>query len=164
MCAVLVAAFAVFASSLAIHVIAWQIQRPESYRAWLPILVVIFGPFAAGVAWLLVPTGLDMAAVLLLHGTLSAVYVIGYTLVSAFSPSVELLKLLDRTPEGIPTSSLRLPFLAGALTSDRIDNLTAAGLVRRAGTHLELAPRGARLAKLVLFYRHAIGLPDGEGG
>jgi len=164
MCAVLVAAVEVFASSLAIHVIVWRIQRPESYRAWLPILVVIFGPFAAGLAWLLVPTGLEAAAVLLLHGTLSAVYVIGYTLVSAFSPSVELLKLLDRTPEGIPASSLRLPFLAGALTGDRIDNLTAAGLVRRAGTKLELGPRGAGLARLVLLYRHAIGLPDGEGG
>jgi hypothetical protein len=164
MCAVLVAAVEVFAWSLAIHVIVWRIQRPESYRTWLPILIAIFGPLAAGVAWLLVPTGLDAAAVLLLHGTLSAVYVIGYTLVSAFSPSVELLKLLDRTPEGIPTSSLRLPFLAGALTGDRIDNLTAAGLVRRDGTHLELGPRGARLARLVLFYRHAIGLPDGEGG
>jgi hypothetical protein len=164
MCEVLVDGVAVFACSLAIHVIVWRVRQPESYRVWLPILVVIFGPFAAGVAWLLVPTGLDAAAVLLLHATLSAVYIIGYTLVSAFSPSVELLKLLDRTPEGIPTSSLRLPFLAGALTGDRIDNLTDAGLVRRAGTHLELGPRGARLAKLVLLYRHAIGLPDGEGG
>src|SRR5215510_4898470 len=164
MCAVLVAAVEVFAWSLAIHVIVWRIHRPESYRAWLPILIVIFGPLAAGVAWLLVPTRLDAAAVLLLHGTLSAVSIIGYTLVSAFSPSVELLKLLDRTPDGIPTSSLRLPFLAGALTGDRIDNLTAAGLVRREGTHLELGPRGARLARLVLLYRHAIGLPDGEGG
>jgi hypothetical protein len=164
MCAVLVASVVVFACSLAIHVIVWRIRRPESYRAWLTTLVVIFGPVGAGIAWLLVPTWLDEAAVLLLHGTLSAVYVIGYTLVSAFSPSVELLKLLDRTPEGISTSSLRLPFLAGALTGDRIDNLTAAGLVRRAGARLELGRQGVRLTRLVLLYRHAIGLPDGEGG
>jgi len=53
MCAVLVAAVEVFAWSLAIHVIVWRIHRPESYRAWLPVLIVIFGPLAAGVAWLL---------------------------------------------------------------------------------------------------------------
>src|SRR5881296_2215341 len=149
MCEVLVDGVVVFACSLAIHVVVWRIRQPESYRAWLPILAVIFGPVAAGIGWLLVPSRLDAAAVGLFHGTLSAVYVVGYTLVSAFSPSVELLKLLDRTPEGIPTSSLQLPFLAGALTGDRIDNLTAAGLVRRAGARLELGPQGVRLTRLV---------------
>ena len=81
-----------------------------------------------------------------------------------FSPSVELLKLLDRAPDGIPTSSLRLPFLAGALTTERLDNLTAADLVRRNGARLELGPRGVHLTRLVLNYRHAIGLRDGGGG
>jgi hypothetical protein len=101
---------------------------------------------------------------LLLHGSLAAVYIIGYTLVTAFSPSVELLKLLDRTPDGIPAASLRLPFLAGALTSGRIDNLRDAGLVRYNGARLELGDRGVRMTQLVLLYRHAVGLRDGEGG
>ena len=164
MCRILLGGCAVFGLSLALHVVAWRIRRPESYRAWLPILVIIFGPIAAAVAWTIEPTPLGVTALLAMHGTLSAVYVIGYTLVSAFSPSVELLKLLDRTPAGIPAASLRLPFLAGALTTDRIDNLSGAGLVRQHGTRLELGPRGVQLTRLVLLYRHAIGLPDGEGG
>jgi hypothetical protein len=164
MCAVLIDGLALFLSCLALHVIVWRIRRPASYRTWLPALMVIFGPVPAAVAWVIAPAPLDAVAVLLLHGTLAAVYVIGYTLVSAFSPSIELLKLLDRTPAGIPSSALRLPFLAGALTADRIDDLTAAGLVQQNGRRVELGARGARLTGLVLTYRHAIGLRDGEGG
>jgi len=164
MCAALIGGLALFIVSLALHVIVWRIRRPVSYRAWLPALAVIFGPVAAAFAWLMVATPLQLAAVLLLHGSLAAVYVIGYTLLSAFSPSLELLKLLDRSPAGVPVASLRLPFLAGALTGDRIDNLTAAGLVQRDGVRLALGPRGERLTRLVLWYRHAIGLRDGGGG
>jgi hypothetical protein len=164
MCLPLIDGVALFISSLTLHVIVWRVRRPESYRTWLPILAVIFGPLAAAVAWFMAPAPLDFAAVLLVHGSLAAVYVIGYTLVSASSPSVELLKLLDRTSEGIPVSSLQLPFLAGALTGDRIDNLTAAGLMRQHDERLELGPLGVLLTGLVLWYRHVIGLRDGGGG
>jgi hypothetical protein len=164
MCAVLLEGLALFLLCLALHVIVWRVRRPESYRAWVPMLSIVFGPAAAATAWLMTSTLQDFAAVLLLHGTLAAVYVIGYTLISAFSPSVELLKLLDRAPAGIPVGSLRLPFLAGALTTDRLDNLVGAGLVRQNGRRLELGERGRRLTRLVLVYRHAVGLRDGEGG
>jgi len=164
MCALAANGIAIFVLSLALHVVAWRIRRPASYRAWLPTLLAVFGPVAAAAAWLVTSTPLELAAVLLLHGTLAAVYVIGYTLVSGFSPSIELLKLLDRTPGGLPAASLQLPFLAGALTADRIDNLESAGLLRRSGGRLELGARGVALTTLVLAFRHAIGLPDGTGG
>jgi hypothetical protein len=163
-CNLLINGLALFVLSLALHVIAWRIRRPESYRAWLPALLVIFGPMAGAIAWLAVPEPLPFAAVMLLHGSLAAVYIIGYTLVTAFSPSVELMKLLDRTPGGIPAPAVRLPGLAGALTGDRIQNLAGAGLIELTGAQVQLGARGARLTRLVLWYRHAIGLPDGEGG
>jgi hypothetical protein len=164
MCALLIAGLGVFVLCLALHAIVWRIRRPASYGGWLPMLVIIFGPVGASIAWLIAPAPLEWAAILLLHGTFAAVYVIGYTLVSAFSPSIELLKLLDRTPAGIPAASLRLPFLAGALTSDRIDNLAAAGLVQQRDARLELGPRGVTMTRCVLLYRHLVGLRDGEGG
>jgi len=147
MCVVVADAFGLFLMSLVLHVVAWRIRRPESYRAWL-----------------LAPSPLDAAAVLLLHGSISTVYVIGYTLISAFSPSVELLKLLDRTPGGVPIAELQLPFVAGGLTTERIDNLTAAELVRRTGPSVTLGEKGVWLSRMVLVYRHAIGLPDSGGG
>ena len=164
MCVVVIDGLALFLFSLALHVIVWRVRRPESYRLWLPALAVIFGLVPAAIAWFVAPTPLDLAALLLLHGSLAAVYLIGYTLVSAFSPSVELLKLLDRAAEGVPISELQLPFVAGGLTIDRIDNLTAAGFVQQTGQRLDLGPRGVWLTRLVLMYRHAIGLPDSGGG
>ena len=164
MCELLIDGAGVFALCLALHVIVWRIRQPTSYRAWLPALIVVFGPVGATLAWLMTGELLPFAAVILLHGTFAAVYVIGYTLISAFSPSIELLKLLDRTPAGIPSASLRIPNLAGALTGDRIDNLTAAGLVQQSGGRLRLGARGVPLTRLVLLYRHAIGLRDGGGG
>jgi hypothetical protein len=164
MCIALAGGLALFFLSLAVHVIVWRVWRPTSYRVWLPTLAFIFGPLAVSIGWLLLSRPLYFAAVLLLHGSLAAVYIIGYTLVSAFSPSVELLKLLDRAPGGVPITSLHLPLPGTALTGDRIENLRKAGLVRQSGSRLELGQHGVRLTALVMLYRHAIGLPDGEGG
>jgi hypothetical protein len=163
-CILILDGLGLFAFSLALHVIVWRIRRPDSYRTWVPALVVILGPVAAGIASFIVSDPVQLAAVLLLHGSLAAVYTIGYTLVTAFSPSVELLRVLDRSPEGIAAAALRLPGLAGALTGDRIENLAGAGLIRHAGGEVQLGERGMQLARLVLWYRHAIGLRDGEGG
>src|SRR5260370_42611466 len=95
MCVVVIDGFALFLGSLALHVIVWRVRRPESYRGWGPALAVIFGPVPAAVAWFVVPTPPRLAALLLLLGSLAAIYLIGYTVVSAFSPSVALLSLLD---------------------------------------------------------------------
>ncbi len=164
MCDAVIDGFALFLFSLAVHVIVWRVRRPESFRAWVPALAVIFGVVPAAIAWFVAPTPLDFAALLLLHGSLAVVYGIGYTLVSAFSPSVELLKLLDRAPDGVPMAALQLPFVAGGLTTERIENLAASGFVRQTGQRLDLCPRGMWLTRLVLIYRHAIGLPDSGGG
>ena len=153
-----------FAAGLALHVLVWRVWPPASYRAWVPLLALIFGPVATLAAWLTLPRGVELAAVLLLHYALSAAYVIGYTLISAFSPSVEMLKLIDRSAGSIPVTALDLPFLAGALTDDRIRNLAQAGLVNIEAGGLVLGDQGRRMTSVVLLYRRAIGLRDGSGG
>ena len=70
--------FGLFLFSLAVHVIVWRVRRPESFRAWVPALAMIFGVLPAAIAWFVAPTPLDFAALLLLHGSLSVVYGIGY--------------------------------------------------------------------------------------
>ena len=153
-----------FAGGLVLHVLAWRLWQPTSYRAWVPLLAVIFGPIATVVAWLVMPTPVELAAALLLHYSLSAAYVIGYTLISAFSPSVEMLKLIDRSGGSLPVTALNLPFLAGALTDERIRNLEQAGLVTIDRGDLVLGDKGRRMTSIMLLYRRAIGLRDGGGG
>ncbi len=163
---VLVEAAALFAACLALQVLLWRVKRPESYRVWLPLLVAIFFVAAPIAEWRLTRTvsTAELLAVLLLHGALSGVYVIGYTLIAAFSPSIELLKLLDRTPGGLRRDELRLPYLETALGGNRAVTLVSDGMIVADGDRVRLGSRGLLVAKLALFYRHTIGLPDGAGG
>ena len=68
MCAPLVDGLAIFVGSLVLHVAVWRVHRPVSYRVWLPMLIVIFGPVAGVLAWAIAPTPLQAAAALVLTG------------------------------------------------------------------------------------------------
>jgi hypothetical protein len=165
-CAVLAESAGLFAACLTLHVLVWRVRRPTSYRQWLPLLAGLFLVVGPAVAWQLMAADplAERVAVLLLHASVSAVYIIGYTLVSAFSPSIEILKLLDRTPGGLPRTGVQLPYLDSALGGNRVLTLVSDGIIQADGDRVRLGPRGQTLASLVLFYRHAIGLPDGAGG
>lgn len=176
MCSILIEGFVLFAACLSLHVGWWRIHRPASYRLWLPLLVAIFLGVGPWLGWVMVHRRLlavdavrpdpatEWAAVMLLHSAASGVYIIGYTLVSAFSPSVEILKVLERTPAGLSRAEVDLPFLRRALSGDRVGNLLAGGLIRTDGGRVHLAPTARALTALVLCYRHLVGLPDGAGG
>ncbi|HVZ23093.1 MAG TPA: hypothetical protein VG871_18600 [Vicinamibacterales bacterium] len=163
---VVVEAAALFAACLAVHVVIWRVRRPGTYRVWLPLLAGIFLVAGPAAEWTLTRTAAtpDLLAVLLMHGALSSVYIIGYTLISAFSPSIEILKLLERSPAGLRREEIQLPYLQTALGGNRVVNLVNDGLIEAAGSRVSLGAGGRVLAGLVLFYRHTIGLPDGAGG
>lgn len=175
LCTILIQSSGVFALCLGLHVVWWRVRRPDAYREWLPILVAIFLAVGPALAWLFVrrrffvvdaaPDPLTAwVAIVLLHGSVSAVYIIGYTLVSAFSPSIEIMKLLERNPDGLAREHVRLPHLESALGVDRVRNLLGGGLILADGDSVRLGSEARLIAGLVLFYRHLIGLPDGAGG
>ncbi len=176
MCAILAASAAAFLACLALHVAIWRVWRPVGYRAWLPALVVTFLVGGSLLArWILasrlgapddptVDRRVALAAVLLLHGSASGVYIIGYTLVSAFSPSIEILKALDAAPDGLRRTEIDVPFLRRAVGGDRVRNLLTEGMLQTDGDGVRLKGHAATLAQLALWYRHAIGLPDETGG
>jgi hypothetical protein len=123
----------------------------------------VAGPIAE---WRLtrVSTLAELLAVLLLHGAMSSVYIIGYTLVSAFSPSIEILKRLEHAPAGLRRDEIDVPYLRTALGANRVVTLVNDGMIHSDGDRVRLGSSGRILASLVLFYRHTIGLPDGAGG
>jgi hypothetical protein len=165
-CAVLAQSAALFTACLSLHVAVWRVRRPTGYRQWLPLLAGLFLVVGPAVAWRLTANDplAERVAVLLLHASVSTVYIIGYTLVSAFSPSIEILKLLDRAPGGLPRAGIHLPYLNTAIGGNRVLTLVDDGIIHADGDRVRLGPRGQTLASLALFYRHAIGLPDGTGG
>ena len=163
---VLIEAALLFAGCLALQIVIWRVRRPDSYRVWLPLLVAIFLLAGPAAEWRMTNTqsSSELLAVLLLHAAASCVYIIGYTLLASFSPSIEILKLLDRAPSGLRRDEIRVPHLETALGGNRVVTLVEDGMILADGDHVRLGPRGRVLARLVLFYRHAIGLPDGAGG
>jgi hypothetical protein len=176
MCGILFEATAVFLGCLATHVAIWRIRRPVTYRGWLPLLVMIFLVAGPAAAWWLVAGRVVMpadprpdfvtewAAVLLLLGAASAVYIIGYTLLSAFSPSIEIMKRLETAADGLTHQEIDVPFLRTTIGGERVMNLLDDGLLIAEGDTVRLGPRALAIARIALFYRHAIGLPDGSGG
>lgn len=175
--AIVIQGVAVFAFCIAVHIGLWRVQAQPTFHQWLPKLLLIF--FAAGSAlafWLTLQSHpaagsaatshgamLHFAAVFLIYGPLAMVYTIGYTLISAFSPSIELLKFLDAHP-GARIDQVDLPYLRTIVGGDRVRNLIVEGMLDARGEHLALGPRSRLLVTLFLVYRRVIGLPDGSGG
>jgi hypothetical protein len=164
-----------YVACLLLHVVVWRVRRPRTFHQWLPALAVIFlgGGVVAGwwLADLAHSTGeleghgraLHFVALMALHLPASLVYIIGYTLISAFSPSVELLKLIERNP-GLRRNDIALPYLGTIVGGDRLKNLVSEGLFEVRRDVVRLGPKADRIVRLVLWYRHAVGLPDGTGG
>lgn len=176
MYSILIKGILLFLACQVIHIVIWRIKKPSGYMTWFPILFIIFVPLAALVAYGLVhffniwgdevaTPWLEWSAIMLFQSVLSLVYIIGYTAVAAFSPSMEIIKALNRAPAGLPRNQLATPFFEEtALSDDRINNLIKAELIREEKGALYLARRGRSMTHLVLLYRHLIGLPDGGGG
>lgn len=165
---------AIFAACQLIHVLWWRIRRPATYATWVPALALIFFGVGGLLARWAVARGdlgdseswgrLAWSAIMLCHGSLSLVYLIGYTLVLASSPSLEILKRLDEAPDGLPRSEMALSRPDEELTGQRIRTLSDGSMIRLENGELVLGPRGVLLARAVLFYRHVVGMPDGGGG
>jgi hypothetical protein len=142
----------------------------------LPALVAIFLVVGPVLAWWLVgervimpedprpDAATEWAAVFLLHAAASSVYIIGYTLLSAFSPSIEILKRLDAATDGLTHSEIDVPFLRTTIGGERVMNLLEDGMLVADGDVVRLGPQATTLASIALVYRRAIGLPDGTGG
>jgi hypothetical protein len=169
---ILLSSLAIFAVCQLIHIAWWRVRRPATYAGWVPALTMIFFVAGGALAWWAanrVPVsgaGASMAwaAIMLCHGALALVYIIGYTLVVAHSPSLEILKRLSHAEGGLPRASVALARPDEELTGQRIRNLCDGSMLRNDAASLSLGPRGTLLAGTVLFYRHLVGLPDGEGG
>ena len=176
MSSIVIKAALTFAATVCLHVVVWRIRRPIDYATWVPSLLSIFligGAVAAalfvtvwkmpGDAYIGSPI-VKWCAIMLLQSSIGVVYTIYYTLLLVGSPSLELLKRLARSPNGLRIDEIDLPLTNDALLGPRIANLFESGLIAIESGRLRLAPKGRRLTGCALIYRRTIGLPDGGGG
>jgi hypothetical protein len=165
-----------FLCTVSLHIAVWRVHRPISYRVWFPALLGIFVVGGGLIAAVLVATLrltsapaavgplVEWCAIALLQASVGIVYAIGYTLLLVGSPSLVILERLATAPAGLRIEDIGLPMIADDMVGLRIDDLLRSGFITTEPHGRQLTPKGRRLTAWILFYRHLIGLRDGEGG
>jgi hypothetical protein len=158
--------FGLFFSCWTLHAIIWRIRRPEAYPIWLPIIFYV-APAAAAVAFHFVGSQIRfgihepaLIAAVLLHCMLSACYICGYAGIVEYSPSAEILRVVQANmPQGISPDEFNVTSLSEqALTGKRIRHLTSSKMTYSENGRLSLSRRGRFVVGICKIYRRAFGL------
>jgi hypothetical protein len=153
---------ALFAGSIAVHVIIWKVRLPERQ---MRTLVVIF---AAGfAAWLALSLARHAAPLTVLHVALyywsvCFCYMITYSAIEADSPTLSLMRFVGdgargRSAEEITRFMDERPFLGARLAA-----LARSGLIREQGGRYVLSGSESLAFRLILGFRRLYGsIPKG---
>ena len=171
MVSILSCGLGLLAFSMFLHIVVWrafpvknQPSRLAVIFVVLPALILAFCYLAGLSSWRSIPhwSWASWLLIYLLDLPLSLAYMVLYTLVTGFSPSISILEHVEENmPQGLPRDQL-LPhwFTHDRLAGARHDNLVKRGLVSDNGGVLQLQPRGKFVAICFLIFRRFIGLPD----
>lgn len=161
-----------FSVCMVIHVIIWRIGTPWASSAvlllifWvIPAVMLLIIAFAAGGARDLVGlTSVQVLEVLLLHFSLSCVYVAGYPAVRAVSPSLDILLMISASEEKrMRAEDMLQRYADKRLVTARIDDLLTYRLLEKRDGRYTLTLPARFIARIFLLYRRFLGLPMGEG-
>ena len=167
--AILLYSLALFCCCLAIHILVCRILKVRRYALWLSLIFLI-GPaigLALGLSGVLARTlrGIELPQLLLiylLHFSLSISYMLLYTGIIGFSPSIAILQHVAASmPTGLPRDQLApIWFTDEMLSGARHNNLKQMDLISESGGVLRLHTRGRFIASCFLVFRRLLSLPD----
>ena len=164
---------ALFAVCWVLHLVVWRIRRPQSFALWLPVMLLFLPCVVVGVLVLLqisLPWKIDVwtgLVAFLLHAAISGAYMAGYVSVIGYSPSAEILRIVQANlPEGTPVESVaaQAALSEEALTGRRIANLVESGVAEMADGRLRLSTRGRMILSLCVAYRAVFGIKGAPKG
>jgi len=151
--AALLTALILFVTALAVHVAWWRIRLPRHHNAALLAVFAAVPTAAALFAWVAdLRYGLawaDLPGVLLLYGTATGCYLITYAGVEETSPSLVIIRALEKAgPAGCTAEELGAHLTEDRFITPRIAALQRDRLVEPAGNGARLTPAGRRVALL----------------
>lgn len=167
MATVLFRALTLFLVCLSCHILIWRIWKIRNWPLWLMIIFLV-GP-AVGCGLIGAIGGAQwwpLSLTLLLHCSISISYMLLYTGVTAFSPSIAILqRVASSMPSGLEREQLAPEwFTDEVLCGARHHNLEAVGLISESEGVLRLEWRGRFIARVFLLFRRILGLPDVANG
>jgi hypothetical protein len=158
---------AAFALLLVIHVVAWRVWRVQKQILWLFLIFLIaptlFYALCMGLGW---PR--ESATIMYLFViTLSATYVVAYPVAQTQSPTIVLVRLLDRhnVSGGLTRAEILAKMRSEKAFDDRLRDLQNNGLLEAKGDSASpgLSGFGRAVAAFFYYYRAALKLPLGRG-
>jgi hypothetical protein len=171
---ILLQGLALFVCCYLIHMLVWRIYRPRAYPIWLLLIFFALPGFGLSAFLILAYSGVENALfpslhlilVLMLHGSLACAYIVLYSGLVAFSPTLAILEVIDRSmPSGLPSESLCIPWFTDQnLAGYRLENLLSSRLLIQCEEGVCLSSNGRRIASLFRSFRTCIGLPPVGGG
>jgi len=170
---ILLSGIIIFIISILIHVLIWRIRFPR--QRGLTLFFVFF--LLPLIIWLLylffaftgvLPPGygpelIDGAAILLLHFSLSAAYIMTYPAVEALSPTLVIALFMGESSTATAYEELSRLFPEESILTPRIMDLVGAKLVRLNSETLSMTLRGRMLLQFFICFRAFIGLKPGKG-
>ena len=144
-----------FFTCLAFHVILWRFYHPKRHA------LALFGVFFTGGAFVMTVFHLFSVPAMFLHAALSCGYIQLYPACQAQSPSVTILKAVGERP--MTEAEIRSLLDPEKTFQNRIEDLTASGLVKEQNGKLSLSERGRAFILPFIVYRRLLGIPEGKG-
>jgi len=162
---------ALFVCSLVTQVIVWRSGPIKNQPARLAFIFLILPIFlmsiceASALSHPNLPPGThwqSLCLAYLLDLSLSLAYMLVYSAVAAFSPSIAILERVEENmPQGLPREELVPPWFSDEnLAGARHHNLVSNGLVSYRDANLVLEFKGRFVARCFLIFRRFLGLPD----
>lgn len=179
MCAILIKSLLLFLSCVFLQVLIWRVIPEDSrhklhfFKA-LPWMIAIFigvgslsGYWMAGIPFLdsiIFSIESQFLAIMCFHFFASMIYISLYTVFAAFSPSMELLKIVESNmPNGIARNEIKLPLIEDVLFKERYENLITTKMILVRDDHFYLAWRGWLVANVFLSIHRLLGITAGKG-
>jgi hypothetical protein len=162
-------ALALFCSCLAVHILVWRIWKVRSQGMWLSLIFLIAPTLSLGIdlvlPWVGIVTRIEWAQTfltLLLHYALSVSYMLLYTGITGFSPSIAILqRIATSLPAGLLREELAPAWFTDEMLSGaRHNNLKHMELISESAEVLRLRARGRFIDVCFLIFRRVLSLPD----
>lgn len=166
---VLIYGTVVFIAFFSLHIIIWRIRIPQNDALYLIIILLalpmaVFLPSLAAIAPLKGFQSHEVFEAILLHVSFSLVYIASYPAAQAISPSLEILLIVQTSPERkMNLEEIIRRYSDTKLVVSRVEDLVSYSLIHQKGDSFELKPLARIFLMPFIAYRKLLGLPVGKG-
>lgn len=164
---IIIYGFILFFVCLIIHALIWRVKIPTNDALALFIIFLAIPSLTLLVAMIGMKdftSRIALTEALLLHISLSLIYIASYPAAQAVSPSLNILLIIGASEnKRMKAEDIFNHCSRSRIVTDRVDDLIAYKLISRKGDRFEIKPLAGFIISIFAAYRKILGLPAGGG-